>query len=91
MEEARDYVASGQGFYAIDPLGRAEAIAPKDWRPLSLMGIAYAQVRRADDAQTVWRQALMLSPDNPAVLTNMAMKPAPRPCCAGRPLNPAQT
>ena len=74
MESARDYVAEDQGFYAIDPLTKAEALAPKDWRPLSLMGIAYAQVRRVDDAQAVWRQALALSPDNPAVLTNMAMQ-----------------
>jgi Flp pilus assembly protein TadD len=74
MEEARDYIASGQGFYAIDPLTRAEGLALKDWRPLSLMGVAYAQVRRTDDAQAVWRQALALSPDNPAVLTNMAME-----------------
>jgi Flp pilus assembly protein TadD len=74
MEEARDYIAASQGFYAIDPLTRAEGLAPKDWRPLSLMGVAYAQVRRTDDAQAVWRQALALSPDNPAVLTNMAME-----------------
>jgi Flp pilus assembly protein TadD len=74
METARAYVAEGQGFYAIDPLMHAEALAPKDWRPLSLLGIAYAQVRRADDAQAAWRQALVLSPDNPAVLTNMAME-----------------
>jgi Flp pilus assembly protein TadD len=59
METARAYVAEGQGFYAIDPLTHAQALAPKDWRPLSLLGIAYAQV---------------LSPDNPAVLTNMAME-----------------
>jgi Flp pilus assembly protein TadD len=74
METARDYIAENQGFYAIDPLAKAQALAPKDWRPLSLLGIAYAQVRRLDDAQVAWRQALALSPDNPAVLTNMAMQ-----------------
>ncbi|HEX4198637.1 MAG TPA: pilus assembly protein TadD [Caulobacteraceae bacterium] len=74
METARDYIAEDQGFYAIDPLAKAQALAPKDWRPLSLLGIAYAQVRRLDDAQVAWRQALALSPDNPAVLTNMAMQ-----------------
>jgi Flp pilus assembly protein TadD len=31
-------------------------------------------VRRGDDAQVAWRAALALSPDNPAVLTNMAME-----------------
>src|SRR5580704_12353336 len=30
METARAYVAEGQGFYAIDPLTHAEALAPKD-------------------------------------------------------------
>ena len=74
IESARAYIAQGQGFYAIDPLQRMRTLAPKDWRPLSLLGVAYAQVRRDDDAATAWRQALQLSPDNPAVLSNMAMQ-----------------
>ena len=73
MESARDYIAEGQGFYAIDPAKQVIALAPRDWRPLSLLGIAYSQVRRDDDAQAAWRAALALSPDNPAVLANMAM------------------
>jgi Flp pilus assembly protein TadD len=74
MEEARAYVGKGQGFYAIAPAEQLRATAPKDWRPLSILGVAYAQVRRRDDAMTAWRQALDLSPDNPAVLANMAME-----------------
>ena len=74
LESARAYIAQGQGFYAIDSLQRLRTLAPKDWRPLSLLGVAYAQVRRDDDATTAWRQALDLSPDNPAVLSNMAMQ-----------------
>jgi Flp pilus assembly protein TadD len=73
MESARDFIGEGQGFYAIDPLKKAIAQTPRDWRPLSLLGVAYSQVQRADDAQAVWRQALALSPDNPDVLSNMAM------------------
>ena len=74
LESARAYIAQGQGFYAIDSLQRLRTLAPKDWRPLSLLGVAYAQVRRDDDATIAWRQALDLSPDNPAVLSNMAMQ-----------------
>ena len=73
MESARAQVARGQGFYAIEPALHAQKISPKDWRPLSLLGVAYTQVRREDDAQAAWRAALALSPENPAVLSNMAM------------------
>jgi Flp pilus assembly protein TadD len=74
MEQARAYVAQGQGFYAIAPAEHVRRLQPKDWRPVSLLGIAYAQVKRHDDAMTAWSQALELSPDNPAVLSNMAME-----------------
>jgi Flp pilus assembly protein TadD len=74
MEEARAYVGQGQGFYAIAPAQQVHALSPKDWRPMSILGVAYAQVRRHDDAMAAWGQALTLSPDNPAVLANMAME-----------------
>jgi Flp pilus assembly protein TadD len=73
LEIARAFIAEGQGFYAIEPAKHLQALAPRDWRPLSLLGVAYTQVRRDEDAQAIWRQALQLSPDNPAVLSNMAM------------------
>jgi len=73
LESARDYIAKGDGFYAVASLQKAQKLQAKDWRPLSLLGIAYTQVRREDDAQAAWRAALLLSPDNPAVLSNMAM------------------
>ena len=78
METARAYVAENQGFYAIDPAQKAHAGAPRDWRSLSVLGVAYEQVERDADAQATWRQALALSPDNPAVLANMAMSLAAR-------------
>ena len=83
METARAYVGEGQGFYAIDPVKKAAVLAPKDWRPLSLLGVAYSQVKRDDDAQVVWAQALKLSPENPAVLSNMAMSLAVKGDAAG--------
>lgn len=73
LEVGRAHIARGQAFYGIAALEQARATAPGDWRPLSLLGVAYQQVRRADDAQAVWASALTLSPENPEVLTNAAM------------------
>ena len=73
FELARADLAGGQGFYAIDPLKRLQVQAASDWRVFSLLGVAYEQVSRGDDAETAWRQALTLSPDNPSVLNNLAM------------------
>jgi Flp pilus assembly protein TadD len=73
LESARDYIGLNQGFYAIEPLKRAMAQAPRDWRPLSLMGIAREQNQQPDDAHAAYLQALALSPDNPAVLSNLAL------------------
>ena len=33
LESARAHIGAGHGFYAIQPLKDAEALAPKDWRP----------------------------------------------------------
>lgn len=73
LELGRAHWARGQAFYGIAALEKARDLAPGDWRPWSLLGAAYEQVRRHDDAEAAWRQALVISPDNPAVLTNMAM------------------
>jgi Flp pilus assembly protein TadD len=76
METARAFVAEGQGFYAIDPLTKAKALDARDWRIMSLLGVAYGQVSRDADAIDAFRQALALSPNNPAVLSNQAMQMA---------------
>ncbi|MFC5371635.1 hypothetical protein ACFPIF_03680 [Brevundimonas faecalis] len=73
LEVGRAHIARGQAFYGIAALEQARATAPRDWRPLSLLGVAYQQVRRPDDAKTAWTEALRLSPDNPDVLTNAAI------------------
>ena len=78
LEIARDFLAGGQGFFAIDHLKRLQAANAKDWRPLSLLGVAYEQVSRDADAETAWKQALVMSPNNPAVLSNLAMHVAAR-------------
>jgi Flp pilus assembly protein TadD len=73
LEAARDHVADGKGFYALDPLHKAQAIAPKDWRVYSLMAVARDQNRQPDEARAAYEQALALSPDNPAVLSNLGL------------------
>lgn len=83
LEEARAFVAQGQGFYAVAPLTRAKALSAADWRIWSLLGVAYGQVTRDADAAEAFRQALALSPNNPAVLSNQAMLQAARGDMAG--------
>ncbi len=73
LEVGRAHIARGQAFYGIAALEQAKAAAPRDWRPLSLLGVAYQQVRRPDDARAAWNEALRLSPDNADVLTNAAI------------------
>ncbi|RZJ31326.1 MAG: tetratricopeptide repeat protein [Brevundimonas sp.] len=73
LEIGRAHIARGQAFYGIQALELARSAQPNDWRPWSLLGTAYEQVRRADDARAAWAQALAISPENPDVLTNMAV------------------
>lgn len=73
LEVGRAHIARGQGFYSIAALEQARALAPNDWRPLSLLGVAYQQVKREEDARAAWNTGLQLSPDNPEILTNAAV------------------
>ena len=73
LEFARARIGAGQGFYAIEPLNQAAAAAPRDWRPHSLLGVALEQVKRTQDARAAYARALQLSPENPAVLSNLAL------------------
>jgi Flp pilus assembly protein TadD len=73
LEKARDHIGAGKGFYALDPLRKAEAAAPRDWRVYSLMAVAREQNRQPDEAHAAYEQALVLSPDNPGVLSNLGL------------------
>ena len=73
MESARANVARGQGFYAIEPGRKAAALQPRDWRPLSLLGVAYEQAKRDDEALVAHRQAVALAPSEAVPLANLAM------------------
>lgn len=73
LEVARAQIGRGQGFYAIEPATRARQLAPRDWRPVALLAIALEQVDRDADALAAHQQALALAPNEPAVLSNLAM------------------
>lgn len=83
LEAGRAHIARGQAFYGIASLEAARNARPADWRAWSLLGAAYEQVRRPDDARAAWTQALVLSPDNPDVLSNMAISAMTRGDAAG--------
>ena len=73
LESARASIAAGKGFYALEPLRRAQGVAPRDWRVYSLLAIAHDQNQQPDAARAAYGQALALSPDNPAVLSNLGL------------------
>ncbi len=76
LEVGRAHIARGQAFYGIRRLEEARDLAPRDWRPLSLLGVAYQQVSRHEEARQAWNAGLQLAPDNPNILTNAAMAQA---------------
>jgi Flp pilus assembly protein TadD len=58
LESARAKIGGQQAFFAIAPLKTAVSLQPKDWRPVSLLGIAYDETERRDLARETYRQAL---------------------------------
>jgi Flp pilus assembly protein TadD len=73
LESARAKIANDQGFYAIDDAQRAQALAPRDWRPVSLLAVALEQSDRDSEALAAHQRALSLAPGNAATLTNLGM------------------
>lgn len=73
FEVARAHISLGHGFYAIKPLQLAAAGDPKDVRPWALLGIAYEQNEQPELAKAAYDQALRISPDDPAALSNYAL------------------
>lgn len=78
MEAGRANIAAGQAFYAVAPLEKARRLDVKDWRPVSLLGVAYEAVQRDADAAAAFAEAVRLAPDNPGALSNLAMFKAGR-------------
>ncbi|ESQ75701.1 tetratricopeptide repeat protein [Asticcacaulis sp. AC402] len=73
LAAGRAHIGGNDAFQGIASLQHATELKPKDWQAWSLLGVAYDHVRRPADAQGAWTTALQLSPNNPNVLTNMAM------------------
>jgi len=73
LELARTHIARGQGFYAIEPARTAQALSPRDWRIPSLLGIAYEQASRFEEARAAHEQALALAQHNATALSNYAL------------------
>lgn len=73
LEAARARLAQGDGFYAIDLAKRAQQIAPKDWRPMTLLAVAYEQSARDDEALAAHRAAVAMAPNEATPLANLAM------------------
>lgn len=73
LEAGRARIGQGQGFYAIEPLQRAAAQAPNDWRPVALLAVAYEQVQRDDEALAAYHRAMTMAPGNPGVVVNLAL------------------
>jgi Flp pilus assembly protein TadD len=73
LESARAYIELDKGFYALEPLKTAQASAPRDWTIYMLQGVAREQNEQPDEARAAYLQALSLSPNNPAVLSNLAL------------------
>ena len=73
LEAVRARLAQNQGFYAIDLAKRAQTLAPADWRPVSLLAIAYEQSERDPEALAAHNAAVAMAPNAAAPLANLAM------------------
>ena len=73
LETARAALASGDGFYAIEPARKALLVAPKDWRAASLLAVALSEAKRPAEALEAHKAALQMAPGNAVVLSNAAM------------------
>jgi Flp pilus assembly protein TadD len=58
---------------AFDVLGRAHTPDNPDWRILSAQGTALDQLGRYDEARQYYASALKMAPDEPSVLSNLAL------------------
>ncbi|MDC7684975.1 pilus assembly protein TadD [Asticcacaulis sp. BYS171W] len=83
LAAGKSFIGQNNAFYAVEPLKHAIELNAKDWRAYSLLGVAYDQIKRGDEAQAMWDKALGLSPENPSLLTNKAMSLAANGDLAG--------
>lgn len=70
---AQSSLDAGKAEDAAYALARAESAGLSDWRLLSIIGVTMDTLDQHDPAQEYYRKALALSPDNPKVLSNLAL------------------
>jgi Flp pilus assembly protein TadD len=58
---------------AAQALARAEREAQNDWRMLSIIGVTMDSLDQHSGAQDYYKRAIVLSPDNPKILSNLAL------------------
>jgi Flp pilus assembly protein TadD len=73
MVYAQASLDQGKADDAATALARAEAEGGKDWRFLSLAGVTMDTLDQHAPAQDYYKRALVLSPDNPKIMSNLAL------------------
>lgn len=76
LEFAKAEIAGGVPIKAVVRLNKARALDPKNWDVYSTLGIAYDMAEQFGEAKGAYDRALELSPENPAVINNMAISAA---------------
>jgi Flp pilus assembly protein TadD len=75
-ELAKCWLASDRTALALKTLEEAGRLAPNDWEVHSTHGVALDSTGRFAEAKAAYARALALSPENPAVLNNLALSQA---------------
>ena len=73
LERAKALIASGGHNQALALLGDVISMNRNNWQAFSARGIAYDSLKNYKMAEKSFLEALAISPDNPAVLNNLAM------------------
>lgn len=72
-ERAKAAAAIGAFEQALPDIDRAIAADQSDWALYSARGVLLDRLNRQSEAETAYKQALALSPNNPKVLNNLAL------------------
>jgi len=76
IELGKDYLSADRVNLAVKYLEKAKTIAPARWEAFAALAVAYDTQGFAAMAQESYARADILSPDNPAILNNMALSQA---------------
>jgi Flp pilus assembly protein TadD len=73
MTLGKSLIAAGRPQEALRPLAMVAAAEPQNWQARSALGAALDQVGRFGEARQAYHEALAISPNQTAVLTNMGV------------------